>query len=63
MKKGIAVETIVYGVIAVFALILLTMLFMKFIPSFNQMIVSAFGKMKSAFCDVLPWYARWIFCR
>ena len=62
MKKGIAVETIVYGVIAVFALLLLTLLFMKLVPSFNQMIVSAFGKMKSAFCDSLPRVAKWLLC-
>jgi len=62
MKKGIAVETIVYGVIAVFALVLLTILFMKFVPSFDQMIVSAFGKMKSALCNSLPRPARWLFC-
>ena len=56
--KGIAVETVLYAVILVLALILITITVMKLIPAFGNFISAALTGIKRNLCDMLPWLIR-----
>jgi hypothetical protein len=56
--KGIAVETVLYAVVLVLALVLLTIIFMKVIPAFGQFVTSATAGIKKFICDLMPWPIR-----
>jgi type II secretory pathway component PulF len=58
--KGIAVETVLYAVILVLALILITITVMKLIPAFGKFINATLAGIKRTLCDMLPWLIRWL---
>ncbi|GEM_PF-3087762 len=58
--KGIAVETVLYAVILVLALILITIIVMKLIPAFGKFINAVLAGIKKTLCDMLPWLIKWI---
>jgi hypothetical protein len=60
--KGIAVETVLYAVVLVLALVLLTIIFMKVIPAFGQFVTSATAGIKKFICDLMPWYLKILGC-
>lgn len=63
MKKGdIAIETVVYAVIIVFALAIIMIFVFRLVPSFNDIVEGMFSKMKEIFCKTLPSVAKWVMC-
>jgi hypothetical protein len=50
--KGIAVETILYAVILVIAIILLTFLVMKLVPTFGDFISYSLNGVKESLCKL-----------
>jgi type II secretory pathway component PulF len=51
--KGLAVETILYTVFLVLALIVITFLLMKLIPAFGDMLTNSMRSIKESFCNML----------
>jgi type II secretory pathway component PulF len=58
--KGIAVETVLYAIVLVVALVLITIVFMKLIPAFGKFVDAAMSGIKNAVCGMLPWYSKWL---
>ena len=60
--KGIAVETVLYAIVLVLALVLMTITIMKLIPAFGNFINAALAGIKKTFCDMLPWWTKLLGC-
>jgi len=48
--KGLAVETVLYGIILVFALILLSYVIMTLVPAFGNFMYNSLRGIKESFC-------------
>ena len=60
--KGIAVETVLYAIVLVLALVLMTITVMKLIPAFGNFINAALAGIKKTLCDMLPWWVKILGC-
>lgn len=58
--KGIAVETVLYAIILVIALVILTFIIMKLIPAFGDFVDAALKGVKDSLCKSFG-IAGWIF--
>jgi len=50
--KGIAVETALYGLILVLAIVVLTFIIMKLVPSFGDFMTYSLKGVKESFCKM-----------
>jgi hypothetical protein len=56
MKKGMAVETVLYAIILVIAVVVLTLLVRKMVPAFGDLISASM----KGICNSLPGFIKWM---
>ncbi|MFQ6056735.1 MAG: hypothetical protein ACE5J9_08955 [Methanosarcinales archaeon] len=59
--KGIVISTVGWLIIAIVAVIFLLIFFSKLVPTVGDFMDSIVKGLKSAICNLIPWYAKWIF--
>lgn len=52
--KGLAVETMLYAIILVVAVVILTFLIVKLIPAFGDFVSAAMKGIMKEFCSMIP---------
>jgi len=59
--KGMVIPTVGWLVIAIVAVIFLFIVFSMLVPAVGSFMDAVVRGLKDTFCNLLPWYTKWIF--